>query len=235
MNGVRAVLFDVFGTLVDWRTSIALALERYGLERDLACDWFAFADAWRAAYVPAMNRVRGGEIAWHNLDALHEGSLNGIVRRFDLPALSDTDRAWFVRRWHELEPWPDSRAGLARLRDLAIVGTLSNGNVALQVDLLRYARLPVDVIFSAEHFRHYKPDPQTYLGAVALLGLEPHQVALAAAHNDDLKAAAKLGLRTAFVHRPTEYGPKQSTDLRPDAAYDAIVRNTVELAALFEY
>jgi 2-haloacid dehalogenase len=233
MTRVRAVLFDVFGTLVDWRTSIATALETFGAQRDIACDWYAFVDAWRAAYVPSMDRVRRREVPWRNLDALHAGSLDELIRRFSLPPLSPNDRAWMVRRWHELEPWPDVRSGLERLRTRVIVGTLSNGNVALQVDLARYAKLQFDVLFSSEHFHHYKPDPRTYLRAAAMLNLDPGQVALAAAHNGDLRAAAAQGFKTAFILRPTEYGPTQTTDRFAEDDYDASVSDVGSLAARF--
>ncbi len=233
MIGVRAVLFDVFGTLVDWRTSIATSLEAFGSERRIACDWYAFVDAWRSAYVPSMDRVRRREIPWRNLDALHAGSLDELIRRFALPPLSPLDRAWMVRRWHELEPWPDVRAGLERLRTRVIVGTLSNGNVALQVDLARHAQLHFDVLFSSEHFHHYKPDMRTYLRAAAMLNLEPAQVALAAAHNGDLRAASALGFRTAFIPRVTEYGPNQTTDRFPEDDYDAFVQDVGALAQRF--
>lgn len=232
MTGVRAVVFDVFGTLVDWRSSIATALETFGRQRGIACDWYAFVDAWRAAYAPAMDRVRHGAQPWTNLDALHATSFDELAERFALPQLTASDRAWIVRRWHELEPWPDVRAGLERLRESAIVGTLSNGNVALQVDLARYARLRFDVQFSSEHFRHYKPDAQTYLGAAELLALEPHELALAAAHNGDLQAAASHGLRTIFIPRPSEHGPEQTTDLEPWSGCDAVARTVSEIAAL---
>jgi len=233
MTRVRAVLFDVFGTLVDWRTSIATALETFGAQRDIACDWYAFVDAWRAAYVPSMDRVRRREVPWRNLDALHAGSLDELIRRFSLPPLSPNDRAWMVRRWHELEPWPDVRSGLERLRTRVIVGTLSNGNVALQVDLARYAKLQFDVLFSSEHFHHYKPDPRTYLRAAAMLNLDPGQVALAAAHNGDLRAAAAQGFKTVFILRPTEYGPTQTTDRFAEDDYDASVSDVGSLAARF--
>ncbi len=232
MTGVRAVVFDVFGTLVDYRTSIATALQTFGRERGIACDWYAFVDAWRAAYAPAMDRVRRGELPWRNLDALHGASFDELAAQFGLPPIGADDRAWIVRRWHELEPWPDVREGLVRLRERVVTGTLSNGNVALQVDLVRYARLHFDVLFSAEHFERYKPDPQTYLGAAALLGLEPHGLALAAAHNADLEAAASHGLRTIFIPRPAEYGAADKADLEPWSGCDAVARTVGEIAAL---
>ncbi len=231
---VRALVFDVFGTLVDWRTSVVRDLERFGVTRGIACDWTAFVDAWRDAYVPAMDRVRRGQSVWKNLDALHGESFDVLAQRFALPPLDATDRTWFVRRWHELEPWPDVRTGLERLRRRKLLGTLSNGNVALLVDLARFGDLRFDLVYSSEIPRRYKPDPQTYLGVVELLALNPHEVMLVAAHNGDLEAAAGCGLRTAFVARPTEYGPAQKKDLVPGAGIDVAVRSLGELADYFE-
>jgi 2-haloacid dehalogenase len=229
---VRALLFDVFGTLVDWRTSIIAAATAFGAERGIVCDWAALVDAWRAAYRPAMDRVRTGELPWRNLDALHAASFAELAERFGIAAaLSPEDRAWFVRRWHALEPWPDTRTGLLRLRERHVLATLSNGNVALLVELARHADLRFDAILSAELFEHYKPDPQTYAGAVALLGCEPHEAMLVAAHNDDLQAARRAGLHTAFVARPAEYGPHQHEDFEAEPGVDVAARDLVELAA----
>ncbi len=227
---VRALLFDVFGTLFDWRTSIARALHEFGTERAVVCDWEAFVDAWRAAYAPSMDRVRRGETPWRNLDELHAASLRELAVRFELPPLERSESEWIVARWHELAAWPDVRDNLARLRTRYVVGTLSNGNVALLIDLMRFADLRFDVLFSAESFEHYKPDAETYLGAVKLLGLEPEDVMLVAAHNSDLHAAAELGLRTAFVGRRAEYGPAQRADLVAAQGLDLAVRDLGELA-----
>jgi 2-haloacid dehalogenase len=227
---VRALLFDVFGTLFDWRTSIARALREFGKERAIVCDWEAFALEWRAAYAPSMDRVRRGEMPWRNLDRLHAASLREVAVRFELPPLEPSDSDWIVARWHELDVWPDVSAGLARLRTQFLLGMLSNGNVALLVDLMRFADLRFDALFSAELFEHYKPDPPTYLGAVKLLGLEPRDVMLVAAHNADLHAAAALGLRTAFVARPTEYGPAQIADREAAEGIDLAVSGLDELA-----
>lgn len=227
---VRALLFDVFGTLFDWRTSISRALAEFGAERGIVCDWEAFVDAWRAAYAPSMDRVRCGETPWRNLDELHAASLRELAVRFELPPLDRSESEWIVARWHELSAWPDVRAGLERLRTRYVLGTLSNGNVALLVDLMRWADLRFDVLFSAESFERYKPDPATYLGAVKLLGLEPRDVMLVAAHNYDLHAAAALGLRTAFVGRPAEYGPAQREDLVAAPGVDLAAADLGELA-----
>ena len=228
---LEALLFDTFGTLVDWRTSLIDDLTAFGERRGVAADWPALVDAWRGEYVPSMNRVRSGDQPWTNLDALHRASFDALARRFGIDAaLTEEDRRWCVDRWHHLRPWPDTVGGLTRLRGRYIVGTLSNGNVRLLLDLARNAPLPVDAIFSAELFRHYKRDPEVYRGAVALLGTTPERVMLVAAHNDDLRAARAEGMRTAFVLRPTEYGPAQTHDLTADAENDLAVRDLGELA-----
>ncbi len=226
---VRALFFDVFGTLFDWRASLIRSLHAFGARSGVACDWEALVDAWRGAYVPSMARVRSGELSWRNLDELHAASLEELAERFGL-ALGAEDRAWIVRRWHALDPWPDVAPGLARLRERHLLSTLSNGSVALLVALARRADLRFDTILCAESFRHYKPDPETYLGAAAMLGCEPHEAMLVAAHNDDLEAAAALGFRTAFVARPTEYGPHQNKDFAASDGIDIAVRDLIELA-----
>jgi 2-haloacid dehalogenase len=230
MEPPKALVFDVFGTLVDWRTSIALQLRAFGRSRGLEADWERFVDAWRAAYVPSMERVRRGEIGWANLDALHAASFDDLWRSFGLQSLPPDERTFCVEMWHRLEPWSDVRAGLERLRRRYVVGTLSNGNVALQVDLVRHAGLHFDVLFSAEHFRRYKPDAGTYLGAAELLGLAPAELMRVAAHNGDLAAAASCGLRTAFIARPHEYGPEQRQDLAPEPRIELAARDLVALA-----
>jgi len=202
-----ALLFDVFGTLVDWRGGVIGALRAFGERVAVSADWAAFADDWRGAYVPSMDRVRRGELPWQNLDALHSASLDLLFERYGIGEIGAAERARVVRAWHALPPWPDTVAGLTRLRERFIVASLSNGNIALQVALRRHAGLPFDMLFSAETFGHYKPDAQTYLGACALLDLEPAAVMLVAAHNDDLLAAQACGLQTAFIARPLEHGP----------------------------
>jgi 2-haloacid dehalogenase len=178
-----------------------------------------------------MNRVRHGERPWANLDTLHAESLADLAPRFGLPApLSPEDAAYLTTGWHRLSPWPDSIAGLTRLRTRFTIGTLSNGNVALLVNMAKHAGLPWDMVFSAELFRHYKPDTETYLGAAALLGLPPGAVMLAAAHPSDLSAARTLGLRTAYISRPAEYGPKPPRDRSTETGWDYTVTSIPELA-----
>jgi 2-haloacid dehalogenase len=208
VDGLGAILFDVFGTLVDWRTGVIEALRAFGERTDASADWAAFADDWRGAYAPSMDRVRRGESAWQNLDALHRASLVMLLERYGIGGFDAREYDRVARAWHTLSPWPDVVAGLRRLRERFVVASLSNGNVALQIDLVRHAGLPLDMLFSAELFAHYKPDAQTYGGACALLDLPPERVMLVAAHNDDLAAAKSFGLRTAFVARPLEWGPR---------------------------
>lgn len=228
-----ALVFDVFGTLVDWRGSLIADLSALGNERGIDADWSALVDAWRGAYVPSMNKVRSGELPWTPLDALHRASFDTLCRQFGIAdALDEETRGWCVDRWHHLRPWPDTLAGLTRLRTRFILATLSNGNVRLLVDLAKSAPLPVDTIFSAELFRHYKPDPQTYLGAVELLATSPERVMLVAAHNGDLLAAKSNGLRTAWVARPNEYGPNPGADAAAADGVDISAANLTDLADL---
>ena len=211
----RALLFDVFGTVVDWRGSIAREAARIGRSQGVRADWGEFADAWRAGYRPAMDRVRRGESPWKTIDELHREILAGLLARFGLK-LSAREAADLTRAWHRLVPWPDTVRGLRRLKAGFVIGTLSNGNMALLIDLAKSARLPWDCVLSAELFRHYKPDREVYLGAARLLGLPPRDVMLVAAHKDDLAAARRCGLRTAYVRRALEFGPHAHPDLSAD-------------------
>jgi len=227
---VRALVFDVFGTLVDWRGSLVRAFERFGAERGIACDFGALVDAWRGAYLPSLDRVRSGARPWAILDVLHAESLDVLIQQFALEGLDARDRQWMVAQWHALDPWPDVKGGLERLRARHVLATLSNGNVSLLVDLARYGDLRFDAILSAELFRHYKPDPETYLGACTLLGCAPAEVMMVAAHPSDLRAAAACGLRTALVVRLDEYGPARRNNPPLDAAADLTACDLDELA-----
>ena len=227
---VRAILFDVFGSVVDWRTSLINDLTAWSATRGFTANWAALVDDWRGAYAPSMDRVRKGELPWTILDDLHRSTLEVLAREHGLPDLSDADLDHINRGWHRLKPWPDSVDGLTRLKSRYIIGPLSNGNVALLVNMAKTAGLPWDVICSTELFAHYKPDPETYLGAAKILGLAPHQVMLAAAHNNDLAAARACGLATAFFPRPTEYGPRQSRDYAADQPWDVVADNISDLA-----
>jgi len=229
---LRALVFDVFGTVVDWRSSLIRQLEAFGAEHGLGeADWAGLVDAWRGRYKPSMEKVRDGRRPWTVLDELHRESLLTLLPDFDLELrLSEPEVDWMVRAWHRLDPWPDVPAGLARLHESFLLAPLSNGNVALMANLKRHAGLPWDCILGAEVARHYKPDPEVYLTGLELLRLAPAQVMLVAAHNYDLAEARRHGMKTAFVHRPTEYGPGQTTDLKAEADWDFVVRDMEELA-----
>lgn len=229
--GIKAILFDTFGSVVDWRGSLIAQLTTWSAERDLSGDWAGLVDAWRAAYAPSMDQVRKGLAPWTILDDLHRATLARLVAEFGIAGLSDVDLDHINRFWHRLRPWPDAVSGLTRLRTRHIIAPLSNGNVALLVDMAKAAGLPWDMVCSTELFRHYKPDPETYLGAAALLGLRPEQVMMAAAHNGDLHAARACGLATAFFARPTEYGPRQVRDFAADEAWDIVAADINDLAA----
>ena len=231
---VKALVFDVFGTVVDWRGSIIREGRKLGRDRKLRVNWAVFADAWRAGYRPAMAKVRSGELPWMKIDELHRMILDGLLKQFSVRALAETEIDHLNRAWHRLRPWPEARRGLARLKREHVIATLSNGNVALLVNMAKNARLPWDCVFSAELFRHYKPDPETYLGAAQLLGLAPDEVMMVAAHKDDLHAARACGLKTAFVRRPLEYGPKVRMDLRPERAFDINADDFLDLSKQLE-
>ena len=230
MTSIRAVLFDTFGTVVDWRTSLIDELTAFGAGRGIAADWTTLVDDWRGEYKPSMDRVRRGEAPWTRLDDLHRASLDRLVAAAGIEGLTEVDRVYLTLGWHRLKAWPDSVAGINRLHRRFITGPLSNGNVALLVDIARVNGLRWDMIFGADVYHHYKPDPETYLGACRLLSLHPGEVMLCAAHNDDLAAAQSHGLRTAFVPRPTEYGPRQVKDTQAAGAWDYVVATIEELA-----
>lgn len=205
--GVRAIVFDTFGTVVDWRSGVTRDLADWGRERGVQADWAALADAWRARYAPGLGEVRDGTLPWTILDDLHRRSLLQVIDDAGLPALSPADQDRLVGAWHRLDPWPDAAPGLTRLRATHLIGPLSNGNTSLLVDLARHGGLPWDVVLGSDVYRHYKPDAETYLGFCGYFRFEPAQVMLAAAHPADLDAARALGLRTAYLPRPLEHGP----------------------------
>jgi 2-haloacid dehalogenase len=219
-SSIRALTFDVFGTVVDWRGSIIREGRALGKQKNLKVDWAAVADAWRDGYKPAMDRVRKRQLPWMSIDQLHRMILDDVLAKLRIGGLSPEDKNHLNRAWHRLRPWPDARPGLKRLKKRYVLATLSNGNMSLLVDMARNARLPWDCVLSADLFRHYKPDPEAYLGAAALLGLKPSEVLMVAAHKDDLQAAKRCGLRTAFVRRPMERGPGAKADLSSDRSFD---------------
>ena len=229
-RAIRALIFDVFGTVVDWRGSILRECRALGQQKKIAADWDAFADAWRAGYRPAMARVRTGDLPWMNIDQLHRMILDELLARFAVEGLTEDEIDHLNRAWHRLDPWPDARRGLSMLKRRHVIATLSNGNMALLVNMAKHGNLPWDCVLSAELFRHYKPDPESYLGAAAMLGFEPDEVMMVAAHKDDLRAARACGLATAFVRRPREKGPKVKVDVRPEPDFDYNAKDFVDLA-----
>ncbi len=232
LSSVKAMVFDVFGTVVDWRGSLIADFTQWSMRRGVSGDWTGLVDAWRGAYVPSMDEVRKNpQRGYLALDHLHRQSLEQLVTRFGIAGLTEDDLAYMTLGWHRLRPWPDSVSGLTRLKRNFTIATLSNGNVALLNDMAKHAGLPWDLILSAELFEHYKPDREVYLGAARLLGLRPDQVMMVAAHNNDLRAAQDLGLKTAFVPRVTEYGPLQSKDFAPDGDWDVVAADFNDLAA----
>jgi 2-haloacid dehalogenase len=226
---VKALIFDVFGTVVDWRGTVIREGEELGRKKNLDVDWAAFADDWRGRYAPSMDLVRRGELPWTNLDALHRASLDELLEEFGIEGLSEEEIDHLNKVWHRLDPWPDSVAGLERLKERHVISTFSNGNVALLTNMAKRAGLPWDLILSAELVRHYKPDPETYLMAPNLLDLRPDEVTLVAAHPSDLRAAQTHGLRAAYVLRPLEWGPEGEAE-PADPSFDLVVDDLVELA-----
>ena len=225
----KGLVFDVFGTVVDWRSAVIREGGALGREKGFDVDWAAFADAWRGRYAPSIERVRRGEWAWTKLDDLHRASLEDLIDEFGIEGLTGAEKDHFNRVWHRLDPWPDVVEGLRRLKKRYVIAPLSNGNVALLVNMARRAELPWDLVLSAELVRRYKPDPETYLMAPELLGLEPGQVMMVAAHVYDLRAARENGLLTAYVPRPLEFGAGRSAD-PPDPLFDVVAKDFVELA-----
>ncbi|AKJ30797.1 haloacid dehalogenase type II [Caldimonas brevitalea] len=228
LTDIKVLAFDVFGTVVDWHGSITREVEAMQLDVDAQ----RFALAWREGYKPAMKRVSDGLQGWTKIDALHRQILDELLPSFGLSDLNEAQRFHLNLAWHRLDPWPDTVAGLTRLKRRYVLTTLSNGNVSLLVDLARHGGLPWDCVLSAETFRCYKPHPATYLGVAQLLDVAPEQVMLVAAHHEDLEAAAACGLRTAYVERPLEYGPAQSKDVSPRASHTLHARHLLHLAEL---
>jgi len=229
---IKALLFDTFGTVVDWRGGVAREaaafLARHGIEGDPA----AFADSWRNFYQPAMEEIRNGRRSFTRLDVLHRENLERVLEAWNLDPktfateeLDDLNRAW-----HRLDPWPDSVEGLRRLREHYLVAPLSNGNILLLTNMAKRAGIPWDCILGAEVVRAYKPQPSSYLATAEVLGLQPEECMLVAAHNSDLEAASAVGLRTAFVLRETEHGPLQTTDLGPTGPWDVVASDMIDLA-----
>jgi len=228
----KALIFDTFGTVVDWRGSIIEEGRTWGKAKGVEIDWANFADRWRAGYAPSMDKVRKGELPWTKLDDLHRKILDELLMEFRMmPALNEQEKDHLNRVWHRLKPWPDSVAGLTRLKKKFTIAPLSNGNVALLNDMAKHAGLPWDLVLSAELARHYKPDREAYLTAVDLLGLQPGEVMMVAAHIGDLNAARSFGLRTGFIYRPNEYGPARQADKANAGQFDVVAKDMLDLAS----
>ena len=231
LASVKALVFDVFGTVVDWRTSVTREVEALAKRKGLTIDGAKFADAWRGQYAPSMNRVRTGEMPWTKLDRLHRMILDKVLVDFGVSGLTEAETDALNRAWHRLQPWPDTVAGLTRLKKKFILAPLSKGNISLMTDLARHGGLPWDCILGAELVRHYKPDREVYQSAADFLDVQPSQVMMVAAHLGDLRAAKGVGLRTAFVTRPLEYGPAGKPDLNPDSSVDVSAKDFNHLAS----
>jgi 2-haloacid dehalogenase len=229
-NPIKAIVFDTFGTVVDWRSSIAADFRAFGRRKAIDVPWEAFVDEWKTAYKPGMEAVRRGDWPWTKVGEIYRSKLDAILAKYGVDTLTEDEKIYLNRAWHRLNPWPDSVAGLVRLKKQYVISTLSNGDVDCLVDMARNAGLPWDLILCAEIFRHYKPDPEVYRGAIELLNLKPHEIMLVAAHNYDLRAARSHGMRTGFVPRPTEYGPDQRTDLTAEDDWDVVANDFLGLA-----
>jgi 2-haloacid dehalogenase len=229
-GSIKALTFDVFGTVVDWRGSIIREGQLLAARKGYDVDWGKFADAWRSGYGPAMNKVRSGEMPWTTIDVLHRLILDELIIEFNLSNFTEAERLNFNNAWHRLNPWPDTVAGLQRLKSRFIITTLSNGNVSLLTNMAKNAGLPWDAVLSAELAGYYKPDPRAYLKAAELLNLEPREILMVATHPSDLRAAARTGLRTAYVIRPLERGPDRPVIRNPEGGFDIIAEDFIDLA-----
>lgn len=227
---VAALTFDTFGTVVDWRTSVLHELQALGRERGLALDWEGFLADWRSCYRPGMDKVNDGEWPWTTVDAIYRRRLDELLDTHGIGTLTPAEIEHLSRVWWRLVPWQDSLPGLTRLRTRYIISPLSNASFAGMVHLARFARLPWDCIITAENARCYKPRPEVYRAAIELLGLDPGEIMMVAAHNYDLRAAQAAGMRTAFVRRSVEYGPRQTTDLAPEGDWDIVAEDLEDLA-----
>jgi 2-haloacid dehalogenase len=231
-SSIKALVFDTFGTVVDWRSGVAEAVAALAAKKGLAVDAPKFADAWRAGYAPSMNRVRTGDLPWTKLDDLHRMMLDKILGDFNITGLSEREKHDLTYAWHRLKGWPDAVSGLTRLKKKFIIAPLSNGNIGLMTDMAKFAGLPWDCILGAELVRHYKPDKEVYLSAAEILGVKVGEVMMVAAHLGDLRAAKALGLPTAFVPRPLEFGAGRTGDTKPDESTDVFARDFNDLAMM---
>jgi len=229
-ENIKLLAFDVFGTVVDWRSSVIAEGQQLGEAKGLNIDWTAFADAWRSIYRPYMDKVQSGDLPWTKLDDLHRVMLAETLKKFAIENLSDDEKDHLNRVWHRLKPWPDSVTGLQRIKSRFVIAPLSNGNISLLTNMAKHAALPWDCILSAENVRRYKPDPSVYLLAPQLFDLKAEQVMMVAAHEHDLQSARKHGLRTAYVHRPLEHGLGKASAIPPKDRYDIVANDFLDLA-----
>ena len=230
ISEVKALTFDVFGTVVDWRKSIAREIKQVGIEQGFILQWAGVADEWRAGYGPSMNKVRTGELEWANIDTLHRMILDSLLETYNINSLDESEKQRLNKAWHRLDPWSDSVEGLTYLKENYIISSLSNGNVALLVNMAKYGGLPWDTVLSAELVRHYKPDKEAYLSTAEFFGLPIEKVMMVAAHKNDLKSARSTGMRTAYVPRPNEHGPNVETDREPEDYIDIIADDFIDLS-----
>lgn len=231
LEDVRALTFDVFGTVVDWRSSVIRELQAVGRKHGVISDWGAFVDDWRYdGYIGGIGKVIRGELPFMTTDALHRRKLDELLEKHNLSGLDEAARDYLNRAWHRLDPWPDSVAGLSRLRSKFIVSTLSNGNVSLLVDMAKHAGLTWDCVLGADVTGAFKPHPDCYKNGARILDLRPEQVMMVAAHKNDLQAAQKVGFQAAFVPRADEAGPNRKVDLTPDPAFQIVAKDFHDLA-----
>jgi 2-haloacid dehalogenase len=231
VSNIKALAFDVFGTVVDWHGSVAREVRALAARKGLRVNAVKFTKAWRAGYRPAMDRVRSGDLPWTKIDVLHRMILDELLVKFKIAdALSEEEKADLNLVWHRLKPWPDTVRGLKRLKQRYIIATLSNGNTGLLVNMAKLGGLPWDCVFSSETFHHFKPDPEMYLGAADALDLKPEQVMMVASHKHDLRAAAMHGLKTAFIKRPHELGRNNNPDLESEAEFTLNAESFIDLA-----
>ena len=227
---IKALVFDVFGTVVDWHGSVAREVRGLAREKGLRVNAVKFAKAWRAGYRPAMDRVLRGETPFQKIDVIHRAILEDVLKQFKVATLAEEEKAHLNLVWHRLKPWPDTVRGLKRLKSKFVIATLSNGNTSLLVNMAKHGGLPWDCVFSSDTFNLFKPDPGMYLGAADRLDLKPQEVMMVAAHKHDLRAAAKCGLKTAFVKRPLEHGRGGTPDLASEPDFTVNAESFLDLA-----
>src|SRR5271169_2758201 len=232
LANVKALVFDTFGTVVDWRSSVIAEGMAWGKDKGLNINWADFADRWRLGYAPAMSKVRKGEIPWTRLDDLHRMILEDLLKEFKIEGLTEEEKVSWTHVWRRLKPWPDSVEGLTRIKKKYVITPLSNGNIALMTDLAKFGGLPWDAILGSELARHYKPDREVYVSAYYYLDLKPEEVMMCAAHAPDLQAARAGGLRTGFIYRPKEFGngPVGVPDKAKPGDFDVVSTSMIDLA-----